>query len=74
MLHDSYHQFDLLHSDGVGMLSDMPTFRVQLGSVHSRNMRRPEVLGSVHWYFQLFDGRRNRRITNARSMGASDAN
>lgn len=73
MLHTSYHQHDILHSDGVGMLSHVSTIRLQLGPVHSRKMRRPEVFGSIHWNFQLSHGRRNRHITNARPVGASNA-
>ena len=73
MLHNSYHQLGLLHSDGVGMQSHLPTIRFQLGPVHSRNMRRSEVLGSIHWCFQLSHGRRDSCITNARPVGASNA-
>ena len=74
MLHHSRNQLDLLRSDSLRLLSDMPTFGLQLGSVHSRNMRRPEVLGSIHRSFQLVDGHRHRRTTHARFMGAANAN
>ena len=73
MLHSSCHQLDLLHSHGVGMLSHVPTIRLQLGPLHSRNMRRPEVLGSIHWCLQLSHGRRNSCTTNARPVGAPNA-
>ena len=55
------------------MLSDMPTSCLQLESVYSRNMRRPEIFVLVHWSLQLADGRRYRNFTIACSVGASDA-
>ncbi len=67
------NQFGLLHSDGAGMLSDMPTFRLQLGSDSPRNLRRSKVPGTIHWGIQLIDGRHNRGITLARPVGASNA-
>lgn len=73
MLCDSHHQPRLLRSNSVGMLFDMSTFRLQLESVHSRNMWRPEVLGSVHWSVQPVDGHRDRLVTFTRFVGASDA-
>lgn len=73
MLCDSHRQFPLLHSNGTGVLSDMSPFRLQLEPVHSRNMWRPKVFGSVHRGFQLVNGHNNRRITASRSVGASDA-
>ena len=73
MLHGPQHQLDLLHRDSVGMLPPLPTICSQLGSVHSRNMRRPKVLGSVYWSFQLSHGCHNRCVTDARPMGPSNA-
>ena len=73
MLCDSHHQPRLLRSNSFGMLFDMPTFRLQLGSVHSRNMWRREVLGSIHCSVQPVDGHRNRLVTFTRFVGASDA-
>ena len=73
MLWTSHHQLGLLHSNSAGVLSDMPTIRLQLGSVDPRNMRRPEVPGPVPRSLQLVNGHRNRHVTNARLMGASNA-
>lgn len=73
MLWRSRYQFGLLHSDRAGMRSDLPTFRLQLGSIYAWNVRRPEVLGSIHWSLQLVDGHHNRCVTVARFMGASNA-
>lgn len=73
MLWATRHQRGLFYRDSAGMLSDMPTFRLQLGSVHSRDLWRPEVLRSIHWNLQLLDGHRYHCITNARLMGASNA-
>ena len=73
MLCHSHHQFPLLHSNGAGVLSDMSPFRLQLEPVHSRNMWRPKVFGSVHRGIQFVDGHNNRGITASRFVGASDA-
>lgn len=73
MLCHSHNQLGLLHGDGAGMLSHMPTVRLQLGSVDSRHMWRPEVPGSVHRSLQLANGHRNRHVTTARLVGASNA-
>lgn len=73
VLWDSLHQFGLLHSNSAGMLSNMPTLRFQLGPVHTRVLWRPKVSRSIHWSLQFIDGHHNRRITNARLMGASNA-
>ncbi len=73
MLWTSRHQLGILDGNCAGVLSDMPTIRLQLGSVDSRNMRRPEVPGSIHRSLQLVNGHRNRHVTNARLMGSSNA-
>lgn len=73
MLWTSRHQLGILDGNCAGVLSNMPTICLQLGSVDSRNMRRPEIPGSVHRSLQLVNGHRNRHVTNARFMGASNA-
>ena len=73
MLCSTHHQFGLLHGDGAGMLSHMPPFRLQLGSIFARNLWGSEILGFVYWGLQLVDGRCDSCIANARLMGAADA-
>ena len=72
MLRNSHHQLPILHLNSAGMLSDMSTFRLQLESFYSWNMRRPEVLVHVHWGLQLVDGRYYCSFTIACSVGPSD--
>lgn len=73
MLCDPHRQFPVLHSNGIGLLSYMSPFRLQLEPVPSRNMWRSKVIGPVHRDFQLVDGHNNCRITASGSVGASDA-
>ena len=73
MLRSSHHQLPILHSSSAGILSDMPTFSLQLESFHSRNMRRPEVRVPIYWGLQLNNGHYYRSFTIASPMGPSDA-
>ena len=73
MLRSSHDQLPILHRHSTGILSDMPTFSLQLESFYSRKMRRPEVLVPIRWGLQLFDGRYYRGFTIACTMGPSDA-
>ena len=73
MLRSSHHQLPILHINSAGMLSDMPTYSLQLELFYSRNMWRPEVLVSIYWGLQLVDGRYYRSFTIASPMGPSDA-
>ena len=73
MLRSSHHQFPIPHRNSAGKLSHMPTFSLQLGSFYSWNMRRREVLVSIHWGLQLVDGHYYRGSTIACSVGPSNA-
>ena len=73
MLRSTHYQLPILHRNSADILSDMPTFGLQLESFYSRNMRRPEVSVLVHWGLQPVDGRYYRSFTIACSMGTSDA-
>lgn len=73
MLRCSHRQHDLLHSDNARVLSDMPSFRLQLGSIPPRDMRGPEIPGPFHRRLQLVDGYHDRCTTIAGPMEASNA-
>ena len=73
MLRSTHYQLSILHGNSADMLSDMPTFGLQLESFYLRNMRRPEVFVHFHWDLQPINGCYYRSFTIACPMGTSDA-
>ena len=72
MLWSTHYQLPILHGNSAGILSDMPTFGLQLESFCSRNMRRPEVFLHFRCGLQSIDGCYYRSFAIAYSMGTSD--
>ena len=68
----THYQLPIFRGNGAGMLSDMPTFGLQLESFYSRNMWRPEIFIHFYWGLQSIDGYYYRSFTIACSMGTSD--